>query len=255
MKNNVMFNNNNIMKNNVMFNSNVVPVVSYANPETDKSAIYKENKGKCGVYRWNNKITGKSYVGSSISLRNRFCGYYSLNYLNRRVKKGSSAIYGALLKYGYSKFSLDILEYCKPDVLISREQYYIDLLKPKYNILETAGSRFGTKQSKKAKQLISKALKGRIFLEESKAKMQAAVKLRQGIETSFFGKTHTAKTIAKISATKSLPVKIINIKTGTEKIFLGNIQAAKYLKIGESTLRRYKKSGKLLGDKYLISNT
>jgi len=38
---------------------------------------------------------------------------------------GSSAIYSALLKYGYSNFSLDILEYCEIDALIEREQYYI----------------------------------------------------------------------------------------------------------------------------------
>lgn len=41
---------------------------------------------------------------------------------------------------------------------------------------------------------------------------------------------------------------------GTYKTFRGNAQAAKYLKVGESTLRRYKKLGKLLNGKYLISN-
>lgn len=124
------------MKNNNNNNSsNIVPIVSYVNAYIDKFIIYKENKGKCGVYRWNNIITGKSYVGSSISLSGRFIVYYSLSYLNGRVEKGSSAIYSAFLKYGYSNFSLDILEYCKPDELISREQYYIDVLKLEYNIL------------------------------------------------------------------------------------------------------------------------
>lgn len=41
-----------------------------------------------------------------------------------------------LLKYGDSNFSLDIIEYYEPSVLIAREQYYIDLLKSKYNILK-----------------------------------------------------------------------------------------------------------------------
>lgn len=48
--------------------------------------------------------------------------------------KGSIVIYRALLKYGHSSFSLDILEYCESSVLIVREQYYINLLKPEYNI-------------------------------------------------------------------------------------------------------------------------
>lgn len=34
----------------------------------------------------------------------------------------------ALLKYGYSKFKLDILEYCDPKELAIREQYYMDHL-------------------------------------------------------------------------------------------------------------------------------
>ena len=37
-------------------------------------------------------------------------------------------------------FMLEILEYCDPDMVIEREQYYIDTLKPEYNILKTAGS-------------------------------------------------------------------------------------------------------------------
>jgi group I intron endonuclease len=49
----------------------------------------------------------------------------------------------ALVKYGYSDFSLLILEYCEPDLCIEREQYYIDLYKPEYNILKLAGSSLG----------------------------------------------------------------------------------------------------------------
>ena len=151
------------MENNNKNSMNIIPVVSYCNANIDKSIVYKENKNKSGIYRWNNLITGKSYIGSSISLRGRFSTYYSLTYLKKRVEKGSSIIYSSLLKYGYSNFSIDILEYCEPSLLILKEQYYIDLLKPEYNLLEKAGSRFGTKQSEETKQVISSALKGRTF--------------------------------------------------------------------------------------------
>ena len=66
----------------------------------------------------------------------------------------------ALLKYGYSNFQLEILEYCEPSKCIEREQYYIDLLKPEYNILKTAGSRLGSKQSVEAREKISLSLRG-----------------------------------------------------------------------------------------------
>lgn len=46
-------------------------------------------------------------------------------------------IHKALLKYGYSGFKLEIIEYCNKDDLLNREQYYQDLLKPEYNIYPT----------------------------------------------------------------------------------------------------------------------
>lgn len=52
-------------------------------------------------------------------------------------------IYRTLLKYGYSSFKLDILEYCPISILISREKHYIDNLNPLYNILKTTGSLTG----------------------------------------------------------------------------------------------------------------
>lgn len=56
-------------------------------------------------------------------------------------------VYSSLLKNGYSNFSFEILEYCEKSLAIKREQYYIDLYKPEYNILKTAGSRLGSKHS------------------------------------------------------------------------------------------------------------
>lgn len=46
----------------------------------------------------------------------------------------------------------------------------------------------GTKKTEEAKELISKALKGRLFSTESKTKMQEVAKLRQGIKTFFLVK-------------------------------------------------------------------
>lgn len=52
------------------------------------------------------------------------------------------------MKYGYSSFRLDIVEYCNKEDCVKREQYYLDLLKPEYNILQLAGSSIGFKHSK-----------------------------------------------------------------------------------------------------------
>ena len=45
-------------------------------------------------------------------------------------------IYKALLKYGYAGFSLEILEYCDTNILIARCLYYVDCIKPEYNMID-----------------------------------------------------------------------------------------------------------------------
>lgn len=71
------------------------------------------------------------------NLRRRFKEYFNVNHL---LRNKHLAICAALAKYGYSQFSVEILEYCDPSDILKREQYYLDLLKPQYNILKIAGS-------------------------------------------------------------------------------------------------------------------
>jgi len=117
------------------------PIV-YHNADSQKKEIYLNSKGKSGVYMWVNTINGKRYVGSSVNLQRRFSAYYSVAYL---TKYNTTLIHRALLKYGYSAFSLYILEYCKEEDLIKREQDFMDLYNPEYNILKTAGNSLGVK--------------------------------------------------------------------------------------------------------------
>jgi group I intron endonuclease len=85
------------------------------------------------------KTDNKSYIGSSKDLNIRFKNYYNERYLDRRMLTSNSRIYKALLLYGYGAFDLEILEYCDKQYIIEREQFYIDLLKPEYNIQSIAG--------------------------------------------------------------------------------------------------------------------
>lgn len=127
------------------------PVVVYENADMDKVKLLADNRNKSGVYQWVNLKNGKSYVGSSTDLGRRFKGYYSIYFLEKETQKRKSLIYSALLKYGYANFSVKILEHCDPSEVISREQYYLDLLKPEYNILKFAYSLLGFKHSEETK--------------------------------------------------------------------------------------------------------
>lgn len=46
----------------------------------------------------------------------------------------------ALLKYGYTNFSLTIIEFCNKDSLMSREKHFFEVHSPEYNILNTSVS-------------------------------------------------------------------------------------------------------------------
>lgn len=88
-------------------------------------------------------------------------------------------IYRALLKYGYHKFKLDILEYCVLSILVEREQYYLDKLKPEYNILKTAIYLTGFKHNKTSIELIRASKLGRKRTEIAKSKIGASSKRAQ----------------------------------------------------------------------------
>ena len=110
------------------------------------------------------------------------------------LKKSNSHIYRALLKNGYSNFSLTatvvgppwngggpqpILEYCSPEQCIEREDFYLCSLPHEYNLLPKAGSRLGHKLS-----------------DETKTRMSYA---KKGENNPFFGKNHSDETRKKMS--------------------------------------------------------
>lgn len=105
-----------------LFLLSITPVVTYSNADEMKESIIKENKDKSGVYRWVNLINGRTYVGSSVNLSKRFTSYYSYKYLVD--PKRNMLIDKALIKYGYSNFKLDIMEYCDRAEVRNRENYF-----------------------------------------------------------------------------------------------------------------------------------
>lgn len=64
-------------------------------------------------------------------------------------------IHSTLLKYGFSNLKLKILEYCDKYKLADREQYYMDLIKPQYNILTIARYNFGFKPNEVTKKMLN----------------------------------------------------------------------------------------------------
>lgn len=106
---------------NENLNIEIKPVKYYNNMYNFKSIIIKDNKNKSGIYKFTNKLNGNFYIGSSVNLSRRFINYYSLSYISK--VKSHLTISRALIKYGYSNFKLEILEYCDVSDLLKREQH------------------------------------------------------------------------------------------------------------------------------------
>lgn len=121
------------------------------------------------MYRWVNLISGKTYIGSSANLGRRFTDYYSYNYIIN--SKSVMLIHKALLKYSYSGFKLEIIEYCNKDDLLNREQYYFSLFKPEYNIYQRAGSPLGYKHTKETMAKLRLIAKKRNESQEERARV------------------------------------------------------------------------------------
>ena len=107
-------------------------------------------------------------------------------------------------KHGEQNFLFEIVEEVQErENLIETEQFYLEALRPEYNICKTAGSTLGLKFTEEAKQKMSESRKGekhhffgKHLSEEVKQKLS---ELRMGEKNHNFGKNLSEETKQKIS--------------------------------------------------------
>lgn len=245
-------------------------IIVYNNADTEKSKIISDNKGKAGIYLWTHKESGKNYVGSSSNLKTRLSQYFNINYLERNK---TMYICNALKEHGYSAFSFSILEYInitdlskdKAKILIlEREQFYFDSMKPEYNLLPTAGSRLGSLHLAETLAKMSEInsgennpMYGKRHTFETLAFLRKA---NSGIHNPMFGKNHSEKTKALMSLAKSgenhpkfgkyKKVFVYTLDSDSKglilhKSFDNSLEAIKYFNCSRSTLTLYLDKNKL----------
>lgn len=71
----------------------------------------------CGIYKIENLLNGKSYIGQSIEIEHRFAKH--------KCAKDDFYIHRAIRKYGVENFSFKILEECNLEELNEKEKYWI----------------------------------------------------------------------------------------------------------------------------------
>lgn len=231
--------------------------------KTTLALIRKNLTNVGGVYAIVHNQTKKLYVGSSMNLARRLTDYVNNQSSNLLLQC-------AINKYGLNNFYIYILELLPVNenltseelgvTLIKMEQKHLDSFNDKYNINPKAGkTRLGAKHSEATRELMSELRKenphflNKTHSPEILAQMSARMK---GSNNPMFGKPVTESNKKLISDLFRKPIYLYDANTLT--------LIAKYdkhkdlvdtLKISPKTLIKYKDSGEVLREKYIISST
>lgn len=142
------------------------------------------NKKISGIYKITNLINNKFYIGSAVSLLSRYHTHKNSFVKN---KHKNQHLQNSINKYGIDNFKFEVIELCDKEQLLIKEQYYIDTLKPEYNICLIAGNSLGVKRSEEYKEKqreIQTGLKHIPHSEETKRKISESNKGRQNSKES-----------------------------------------------------------------------
>jgi len=182
---------------------------------------------KSGIYRITNTSTFRSYVGSAVNILKRFTAHRrnldAMTHPNKRLQN-------SWVKWGAQHFEFVVIELAEKELLISREQYWIDALDASvggFNIRKIAGSNLGLKSSPETRaklraaalnltseQIAKRSAKliGHSTSQETRKKISiahlgkkqkppsAAVRLR--LSAAFKGKPRPVDVVEKISNSK-----------------------------------------------------
>lgn len=99
-------------------------------------------------------VNGKKYVGSSIRIRYRLGQHKSNLKAGRHVNKH---LQNSWNKHGEDKFTFRVIE--ETDDITIREQHWLDVIQPEYNILTVAYSPSGYTHTEESLNKISRASK------------------------------------------------------------------------------------------------
>jgi hypothetical protein len=97
-----------------------------------------------GVYAIKNVITGQMYIGSSTNIGGRRDKHFSLL---KHGKHQNSRLQGSAIIHGMKAFKLFILEFTED--LVVREQFFVNLYKPEFNITTDVINNTPSEASKK----------------------------------------------------------------------------------------------------------
>ncbi len=143
-----------------------------------------------GIYKIENKVNHKVYVGKSKDITHRWSEHKWALKNNRHINR---TLQNAWNKYGESAFDFSVVEECEDDVTSEREIHYVKVYHAfvedgGYNLTRGGDGGVGHRLSDEMKQHIGSFHKGQLISEDRK-KLYSI--LYSGEGNPFYGKHHT----------------------------------------------------------------
>jgi len=244
----------------IMNKQKIRPVAVFENLHFSKNRDQaKDNlKDLAGIYMIINLVDCNSfYVGSATINR-----LYTRLMKHLYYKKGNLHIAASVKNLGLKSFAFVVIDLFPEKItdknnfiLLSLEQYYIDLIKPNYNILQLAGNSFGYKHTPETIQRMREnygdvrrekigSLNRGIFLPQ---------KTRELMRKAALNRLKMSQESREKCNTRGLNITLIRLSDQTiVGYFHSVIQAAKYIKCGDKTIRRALKSNGIVKSTYKV---
>lgn len=203
-----------------------------------------------GIYVIKNTITGQFYVGSAKNIKKR--KYIHFYKLSKNIHH-NKYLQNSFNYYGFEAFEFKILETCSKELLIEREQHWIDQYfddqKQCFNMNKDASSWFGRKHSAETREKLSQAHKGKKINKKTRQKMSLS---HQGLRHNKESKEKIGK---KTKIRQSKPFNcpqwgkkgkssaykksvIVLFETGKKRTFPTIREAAKFTSVNPCTVTR-----------------
>lgn len=139
-----------------------------------------------GIYRIVHTPSGREYIGSAVSLKDRAWNHKYYLSIGRHHSRHLQRAYS---KYGQDQFSFEVIEIVPlVGLLIEKEQHYIDLRNPDFNICRVAGSHLGCVRTSQTRRRIKESLlKIRHHLSQAKLGKKKSIETRRRMSAAQIG--------------------------------------------------------------------
>jgi group I intron endonuclease len=160
-----------------------------------------------GIYKLIHIGTGRFYIGSAVNFQKRFNQHiWMFNQKRHRNPKLQSA----WDKYGEEAFTFEIVELIEDGaMLVEREQFYIDTLKPFYNLaLSVTAPMLGRTHSESTRNKMKANHKRKSPTQETRDKIAASLRGRKGRQLTPESRQSISNTLKKHEVSQETREKI-----------------------------------------------